>query len=244
MGTYNIRTIGVILAISIAFSLATSTALGTGNGTIPPVAGRLLVLGDSLASGLYASSENTTYARLVADGMGMQLARRHVSTLELAVVEWQGVKSWRPEIIVLEVGLNDVSHDLVNDNWGIRYHNLVSEMRGSGATVIVVTTFWGGIQPHHPKYTTYMTVNQVIRETPGAILADVWKATVDCDYCVSSASDESYFPPNYRGDGFHPNDAGHVMIAATIIEAIRGCKCDTNAPEPKHYNYYLPHVGE
>jgi lysophospholipase L1-like esterase len=169
----------------------------------------------------------------------MQLARRFASTLENAITEWHGVKAWRPSLIVLEVGLNDVSKKKYGDTWAVDYYALVRDMHESGATVVVVTMFWAGIQPSHPDYATYMAINQVIRNTPGAIVADVWDATVNCEGCVSVAGDPSYFAPHYHGDNFHPNDAGHALIAHTILDSI-GCPCDPNVPEP--LRYFLPNV--
>lgn len=230
----------LILIVVLILSWFAVTPNHATSGTIPPVRNRLLVLGDSLTSGLYASSENTTYARLVADDTGMQLARRFASTLENAISEWQAVKNWRPALIVLEVGLNDVSKKKYSDAWVADYYALVRDMQSNGATVVVATMFWAGVKPSHPDYATYMAINQVIRGTPGAIVADVWDATVNCEGCVSTISDDSYFAPHYHGDGFHPNDTGHRMIAETIIEALTMCVCDPNAPEPMRYPYYFP----
>ena len=214
--------------------------------TIPPLShalNRLLVIGDSLTSGLYASSENATYARLVADATKMQLARRYVSTLSLAIDEWSKVKVWRPGVIVLEVGLNDVSRERYTESWQPQYQSLVDDMRSTGARVVVVTMFWAGIQPSHPNYAKYIALNTSIRDVAkrtGVSVADVWSATVNCKDCVSDETDDSYFSPHYHGDGFHPNDVGHALIAQVVVEAIRQCVCDSDNPEPNRILYYLP----
>lgn len=232
------RMLFLVLILAALLNLS-AAAQSNGNGvltsTIPPVPRRLLVIGDSLTVGLYASSENNTFARLLADRTGAQLARRYTPTLEQAITVWQEVKAWKPSVIVLEVGLNDVSGGKVNADWATNYERLVLDMVGSGATVIACTVFYGGIQPSHPNYAVYQRVNAGIARAAtvtGANLADLWTATNGCAECVSVQNQDSYFAPHYHGDGFHPSDYGHRVIANVIADAITG-----NV-------YYLPFVAK
>lgn len=235
---FNTTTLLVLIVIS-AFVVPNQAI----SGTIPPIDNRLLVLGDSLTAGLYASSENTTYARLVADATGMQLARRYVSTLDLAVAEWTKVKAWHPALIVLEVGLNDVSKGHYGPEWEGQYQSLVQDMQETGAHVVTATMFWAGITKSHPQFNDYIALNESIRnvaQATGAEVADLWSATLDCVDCVSTQTQISYWGPDYHGDGFHPNDVGHALIAEAIINAVCRCQCDPNVPEPVRYLYYFP----
>lgn len=237
----------LLYSVLIMLCLFSGVAGQSPNGTISPQPDRLLIIGDSLTAGLYATSENTTFARLVADSTGAKLARRYVSTLDGAISEWSRVQVWRPGIVVIEVGLNDVSKGQYDGLWKARYQSLVQTIQGSGASVIVATIFWGGIHKEHPRYNIYLELNESIREVArntDAPLADLWMATLDCEDCVSAEGDESYWSPGYRGDNFHPNDRGHARIAQTIIEAIRRCVCDPNAPEPtRHIDYFPVMIG-
>lgn len=200
-------------------------AQALGDQTVPPVPGRLLVIGDSLTSGLYASSENNTFASLLATRLGMQLARRHAGTLANAYDVWREVKVWHPEIVIIEVGLNDVSRNVWSpDTWRRNYHDLVADMQGNGATVLVCTTFWAGIGKDHRNYQQYQSLNDDIRQISketGALLADLWAGTNGCERCVSGVGDDSYFAPHYQGDNFHPNNTGHQLIADAIINALQ-----------------------
>lgn len=226
------RSFLILLTITLlSFGRASSTTIGT----LPPVNNRLLIIGDSLTSGLYATSENSTFARLVADATGMQLARRYSKNLEMATATWSEVRGWRPAVIVLEVGLNDVSGGKVNSAWAVDYERLVRDMLGSGATVIVCTVFYGGIQTRHPNYAIYQQVNVDIAQAAAATsakLADLWTATNGCVECVSAPGQDSYFAPHYHGDNFHPSDYGHEMIADVVVDAIAGI------------TYYLPIVAK
>lgn len=193
-------------------------------GTIPPRA-RILVIGDSLASGLYADDERATYASQVAEQLGGMLARRHASTLVQAGPLWDEVKVWRPSMIILEIGLNDVSSgQWAKGKWIEDYRGLVERIQATGATVVVCTAFWAGILPSHRNYAAYEGLNADVRQVAsetGARLADLWNASQGCDECVSQKDELSYFAP-YHGDGFHPNDYGHRLIARAIVQAIDG----------------------
>jgi len=235
-----------VIVFAVIAGAAFVSVGATSNATIPPVENRLLILGDSLTSGLYASSEQSTFASIVANELDMQLARRHAATLDLAIAEWSNVRTWRPSLIVIQVGLNDVSKGKYDAHLGADYMSLVRDMQASGARVIVATMFRAGIKPSHPNYDTYLALNESIRQSAretGATLADLWVATTSCEACVSVPGDDSYFAPDYHGDGFHPNNAGHTLIAQVIIGALR-CVCDNNAHEPQRYRTYFPNVSE
>ncbi|HMS85087.1 MAG TPA: SGNH/GDSL hydrolase family protein [Nitrospira sp.] len=199
--------------------------VGDGYGTIPPAQGRILVIGDSLTSGLYADGEADSFAALVAAGLGMRLARIHATRLENAAEAWKTYRDWRPDVVVLEIGLNDVSGGVwAAESWRGAYLALVREIEASGAKVVACTTFWGGIREMHRNYQIYQQLNGDIRSVAserGVALADLWAATNGCEDCVSRSGDVSNWPP-FHGDNFHPNSLGHQRIAQTILDALKG----------------------
>lgn len=194
------------------------------NETVPPAQKKLLVIGDSLTNGLYASHEQATFASVLAQISGYALARRNGAKLPAAVITWGEVKVWNPDIVVLEIGLNDVSLGTVPDSeWAAMYSSLLADMKSTGAKVVACTMFWGGIESSHPNYNRYMLYNQMIRDAAKSndvSLADLWAATDGCKECVSRSANESYFAPHYHGDNFHPSNYGHEMIAKIVFESI------------------------
>lgn len=198
-----------------------------GAGTIPP-SNRILVIGDSLTSGLYADGEADSFAALVASSLGMRLARVHASRLENAAAVWKTYRDWRPDLVVLEIGLNDVSGGVwAAESWRGAYLALVRDIQASGARIVVCTTFWGGIRETHRNYQVYLALNADIRSVAlesGVALADLWAATNGCEDCVSRAGDVSNWPP-FHGDNFHPNSLGHKRIAQAVLDApaVSGC---------------------
>lgn len=182
---------------------------------------RLLVMGDSLTGGLYASDDAHMFARLLADDFGAELATcRGTYVHNLLDCELDGF-----DYIVIEIGLNDVSNwnngSLPENEWIETYEELVQNAQMAGATVIVATMFHAvpTALPTYEKYERYNGHIQEIAATTGATFADVWGATKNCQGCISQHWQPSAFPPGYAGDNFHPNDVGHALIAQTIYKA-------------------------
>ena len=229
----NARKVFSILSLILSFLVLGSIPALSGQdsgslagSTVPPVANRLLVLGDSLTSGLYASHEQSTFASILASDLGMHLARKPVGTLPGAVAEWEKVKGWHPAIVVIEVGLNDASKGLLTDGeWDGMYNKLLADISNSGAIPVACTMFWSGINIEHPNYTRYERYNQIIRDAAAdqdARLVDLWGITYNKTAYVSNAEEVSYFGPHYRGDNFHPNNLGHAVIAESIRYVVLG----------------------
>lgn len=124
---------------------------------------------------------------------------------------------------MIEIGLNDVSNPQQTDTeWRSTYAALVAQIQATGARV-VLTTMFHGVSSSHPNYATYELYNQhivTVATNRGAGLADVWGATEGCSDCISQAESSSPFSPYWRGDNFHPSDAGHELIAETIFAAM------------------------
>ena len=193
-------------------------------GTIPTAPEKLLIIGDSLTSGSFASDEQHTFASVLAEMGQWKLARNHASNLQVATKVWTEVKVWNPDIIVVEIGLNDVSRGTMTpEQYYADYYKLLLDMSNTGANVLPCTMFWGGIRPEHPNYQRYIDFNSAIRhaaDDAGLEIVDLWGETINCEECISDPAIVSYFAPYYRGDGFHPGDYGHLRIAKSILDEI------------------------
>ena len=228
----------IIIALSI-FSGVKSNDFG--NGTIPK-SQRLLVIGDSLTNGLYATAEQNTFVSIVSRNTGMLTARRAVPTLRDAIPLWTNLKAWQPDVVVIELGINDINGRQWNAQWKKNYQALVEDIQASGARVVICTTFWIGIDSDNPIYPLHIGLNNDIRDIArqtGATLADLWAATEGCAECVSTPDVISYFSPHYHGDDMHPSDAGHAAIASVVTDAING----VGASGTTRKIYYLPFVA-
>lgn len=234
-----ISSIGIALIALSIFSGAKSNDFG--NGTIPAPK-RLLVIGDSLTNGLYATAEQNTFVSIVSKNTGMPTARRAVATLRDAIPLWVNLKAWQPDVVVIELGINDINGRQWNAQWKKDYQALVEDIQATGARVVICTTFWIGIDDQNPIYALHAGLNNDIRDIArqtGATLADLWIATEGCAECVSTPDVISYFAPHYHGDNMHPSDVGHAAIARVVTGAINGDFTSSTTGKI----YYLPFVA-
>jgi acyl-CoA thioesterase-1 len=185
---------------------------------------RLLVMGDSLTVGLFATSEQAAFKHHLAEMLSADLGSCYGPQLAQVVDCWERYQAWQPNIVVIEVGLNDVSSPQSTDSaWTAVYADLVANIQATGATV-VITTMFHGVASSNQSYATYEHYNGHIAslaDESGAILADVWAATRDCANCISQPGTPSPFAPYWEGDNFHPSDAGHLLIAETIYQSLQ-----------------------
>lgn len=229
----------LVLAVISVFSGAKGNDFG--GGTIPK-SNRLLIIGDSLTNGLYATAEQNTFVSIVSRNTGMPTARRAVPTLKDAVPLWANLKTWQPDVVVIELGINDINGRQWNAQWKKNYQALVEDIQATGARVVICTTFWIGIDSDNPIYPLHIGLNNDVRDIArqtGATLADLWTATERCAECVSTPDVISYFSPHYHGDDMHPSDAGHAAIASVVTDAING----VGASGTTRKIYYLPFVA-
>ena len=173
-----------------------------------------------MTAGLAASGEAQTFKHLLAASLGASLGSARTTRLEDAE---RVSLAWAPDIVVLEIGLNDViSPTLDEEDWRQRYGALLDRLGSGGATVVAATPF-RGVYRGHPKWAALERYAGYIREEAGARgvrVADLWG--IECiPACLSQPGDATPFPPLFTGDNFHPNDEGHRRIALTILRALR-----------------------
>lgn len=218
--------VAVLAMLSLYLFSGSTTVAKSPLATVPPVQSeeRILFIGDSLTAGLFATDERATFVSRVSAMIDAKIGRRLASQLYIADYVWSEAKVWKPTIVVIEVGLNDINGGTYsNQDWEALYKRLVLDIQGTGARVVICTTFHFNNKPTDADWNRRIEYNDMIRRTAsetGASLADLWNATLICPDCVSSPDVASYFAPYYHGDNFHPSDYGHAVIAQTVYDAI------------------------
>ncbi len=196
---------------------------------------RVWIIGDSITRGLHASSDGTTYRTRIFLALGERYPAQIYATF------WQGVctlgrleQRWgqwpgRPDVLFLELGINDVSRNpncpqIPEGQWAERYGAMLDRIRrdAPGVFIVVGTLPWPGWKRGTSRYQKALLYNEWIREAAQARdipVADLWEAMEGRTELLSRPEEASAFPPAYRGDGFHPNDQGHRVIAETFLQA-------------------------
>ena len=123
--------------------------------------------------------------------------------------------SRRPALLIVSYPTNDTAAGYSVDE---TVHNLLSiraQALAAGVPVVITST-----QPRNLenwKLTQLRTINQRLLESVGACFVDVRQAL---------ASDDDRLSPRYdSGDGIHPNELGHQLIADAIQKTVNGGQC-------------------
>jgi len=184
---------------------------------------RLLVIGDSLSKGLYATSEVNAYRYLVADATRARLGWMLAPTLEVAEEEWADWR-WPADVIIVELGSNDLWIGIPEEEWAERYGAFLDDLQATGARVIVGTITWSGRVEGSESWRRATRYNEYIRAEAGKrgiTVVDLWAVTMGHEEYLSRPDELSPFEPGFEGDGFHPGDLGHRAIAEAFVGEIR-----------------------
>ncbi|HLY32411.1 MAG TPA: GDSL-type esterase/lipase family protein [Ktedonobacterales bacterium] len=210
--------IGVALALSLviqAFAIENGVRASAHKASAP--SRRLLIVGDSISVGFYASLSAKSYASLVAAGLHATLMLRAVSGIGAPKMLTNLETSAPPpsqDFIIVELG--------TNDGWGDRsqfvqaYSTLLKLLRrGSPHARLDCAGPW---RPHNlAADADALTIRQDCAAA-GGVFVDLQKI-----YANSAYRGPLGRPTQYgRGDDFHPNDKGHALIARLMLQALLG----------------------
>lgn len=198
----------------------------------PPV---IVFFGDSLTAGLHASQPDRAYRQIVmqrlrgtADaGPSYSFIQDPYGLLDDAQSKLPLVLAARPTLIFLELGHHETwSTESEVAKFESRYATILDRLLLSGADIVPTTLAWLAYQPGTFSYDAALRINETIRKLAtarGLVVADLWTATVMRPELLSRPEDRSFVEP-YRGDGLHPNDLGHLVLADAVWEAYRSMR--------------------
>ncbi len=176
---------------------------------------RLVVVGDSLAAGRFADSQDDAFPRRLAAAVHARLellAAPGVTTAQLAGQAAPG----GGDVVIVEAGTNDFLFQTPRRRFADDYRALVAKVAAaSPGAKLVCLTIW------MPK--------DVADATPAKLPVSSYDATIRRACPAGAVVDVSpiYAQPGMRGpegrptflgpgDAFHPNSAGHAAIAQAI----------------------------
>jgi lysophospholipase L1-like esterase len=128
--------------------------------------------------------------------------------------------AWAPELVVIVIGANDLTHLEATDTAVLALAGAVRDLRSAGAQVVVAPAPDLSAVPHVP-----VLLRDVVRAVGdefrsrqvAAVLAEgAWVADEDQRASRAFAVDPSLF----AADRFHPSGAGYAVIADSLMPAV------------------------
>lgn len=225
------RRIGAAMR-ALTFVPGTDGCYGDGDGD--PV--RMVMLGDSVAAGFGVSDPDTTVGPLLARALSQHVHRPVMLTNVARVgarsvdVHAQGQQALhgRPDVAVIIVGANDVTHLQANGAAAHALRDTVTNLRQVGAHVVVGTC--PDLGAVRPVPTGLRHVLSVMSNRYSHAQCVTVTAAGGVAVCLADAMsrDRTTVPGSlFADDGFHPSQAGHRRLAAALAAAV--CAADVPA---------------
>ncbi|KRL12359.1 SGNH/GDSL hydrolase family protein [Schleiferilactobacillus perolens] len=181
-------------------------------------------LGDSLAQGYFATAKNKGYVYQLQNLIQTQrqvpvkvhnFSENGGSITTVAFPQLAEIDATKPDLVTIEFGTNESVYDdppasATPTEFADHLRQLIQDLQAHTSAKIILVTTW-----HQPRSETYdARVHQVAKEfsLPVADLTSIWK-NADKNGAVSEKGAESFLG---YGDGFHPSDTGHLLIARKI----------------------------
>jgi lysophospholipase L1-like esterase len=189
----------------------------------------IVFLGDSITLGYLASRPSNTFTSRVTAELD-KAGLRTESRLFVSIDPWRNLEiagaamAGDPDVIVVELGVHStLMTDITEEVFRAGYRLLLDCIVGGDTVVVVGTVPWLAWDRDSREYEKAAALSEIIKEEAAqkdVKVADLWTATTLHDDFISGREDRSFLPP-FRGDSFHPGDAGHALIARLYLEELR-----------------------
>lgn len=170
------------------------------------VSGKInLFVGDSISHGLFATNLSSRFASLVDSNYWVSAGGGDIT--QYVVNKLNCIILLNPQKVFLMIGGNDVALSISSATYQANYSTIVSTLKSNGIQVIHLLAT--------PRDGPDMTpLNNFITSTYGGIdlVINTFTPLEGTATELAAAYDS--------GDGVHPNNAGHALIASTIVSAL------------------------
>lgn len=195
--------------------------------TAPGDSARLYTFGHSYVAGLGASRPDKAWASLVATGTCRSLVNRAGSgdiSAETVNRVLMAAGDLRPtDVAIVETGINDVrlfGPDAgLLDRYGQHISDILTHLKATGGPIPVVLVADPGIAPSAwSAYAPYNRGSQAVANAYVQKLTSVARAFPNVTVVDVR---ETWSTADIAGDGVHPNDKGHALIADAVRSVLR-----------------------
>jgi hypothetical protein len=212
----------------VVLFVITAMALALTPNDVPFHEGSIAFIGDSLTIGGNASSPSNTYASLVTgyiDSRAGDQQRSMFLSFDPLTDRAAAARAMKHDrrIVVIEIGVHAViDQSITADQFRQLYGSLLECVTG-GTTIVVAGTIpwlgWAAVDPLYERADEFSTIIKQEAVKRQVAVADLWSATKLRLNLISTPQDHTFLGSG-RGDNFHPNDAGHAVIAQAYERAI------------------------
>jgi len=190
--------------------------------------GSIAFIGDSVTLGANASTPSKTFDSLVTSYLDERSPKEQRSlflsfdpSTDLAAAS-QAMQHNR-RFVIIELGVHAAIDESISpDQFRQLYGSILDCVTGDGTIVIAGTVPWLGWAAVTPTYERADLFSQIIAQEAAkrqVAVADLWSATKLRLNLISTPQDRTFLGVGH-GDKFHPNDAGHAVIAQVYEQAI------------------------
>lgn len=198
-----------LLALFVAFVFIVVGLLFFRNAPItnyPPHGTNIIALGDSLTSGVGASTKETNYVGVLEKRLNITIRNAGVpgnTTRDALLRLDRDVLIFKPNIVIVFLGGNDVLQQIPSTETFGNLKRIIGEIQASGAVVILIGVPSGLM---------------------GDKNADEFKTLADKtgSLYVENALQGIIGNPKLLFDEVHPNDAGYMRVADKIAPILEG----------------------
>jgi lysophospholipase L1-like esterase len=192
---------------------------------------RVLWLGDSTAAGVGASDADHAMPRRVAVALDrpVEITSRAVSGDRVADVvarQLDGIAATDPDVVLISIGANDVTHLTSRDDFRSTYERLVDRLPERALVVILGVPDMGApdryLQPLRSiaglRGRQLDDVSRAVARDHGAVYVDIAGQTGP-----TMRSDRRRY---FAVDRFHPSDDGYALWADAVLDELRPALAD------------------
>lgn len=138
---------------------------------------------------------------------------------DLAARIQRDVLDEKPDVVVLQVGINDVMQEKLNENeFGAAYGELVEQLKNSGATVLILQPFAlpiGDAARFRPRLNAFQKAIKAAADRNGVHVIPMDEVFIGTTQDIT--------PTQFSTDGIHPTHRGHRYLADFVVKALKKC---------------------
>jgi lysophospholipase L1-like esterase len=196
---------------------------------------RLAILGDSIAVGQGAARPSESLGPRLVAGLadqdieatarvfGARGARSSVLSAQVA----DALSSWAPDVAVIVIGANDLTHRTPPDQAARHLGDAVRRLRQSGAEVVLAPAPDLSTVPFvpAPMRPVVRVASALLRDRQVSATTAAGGRVADADARTSEAFATD--PSLFSADRFHPSSTGYAVIAEALLSEVRAAAAAT-----------------